>query len=383
MRFFLVFFMMFFLISSAQADLHFLTISDLHYGAKNKPGDGYDTNPQLLSSALSKFSQLAKKVDFILTLGDFPTHSYFVNPEKEEEIKTVFHSLFLSDPQKPMFYITGNNDSLQGDYQGFLWEGKSPLTISEPWQNACIYCDNLLIDKSHMQEGGYYSSYVIPGNKDVLLIVLNSTQFANLPWYAPRYPNQNEETQKQFNWLEQQLKKEHARQLLIAMHIPPGFNYRGEKIWQDEYVQQFIDILRRYRSHYEQITLLTAHSHKDELRKITLEEGIHVYGISTPSISRIHHNYPGMKIFTLNESLKIQDFTTYYTTSDDTWGDQQYQAIVGDDNIFPECNQKDLVQCLDSMDTHTICKAIEDGLFYGVKSPRVDNSVCKSIYSVN
>lgn len=366
------------------AEISFLTISDLHYGADNKNGDGHDTNDELLAVSLGKFSQLSEKVDFILTLGDFPTHSVLKTASKELQIAKIFHDLYLADTaKKPMFYITGNNDSLQGNYQAFKWKGKSPLLLAKDWNTACVYCDGLMIDNTHLDDGGYYSTYVIPENKNIVLIALNSIQFADLPWYKPKYPNQEQEALKQLAWLEEQLKAHPSQQLLIAMHIPPGINYKGKPLWEDQFQQQFIQLLQHYRAQYGEITLLTAHDHRDELRKISIEAGNNIYAYSTPSISRVYHNYPAMKLFDLDKSLKLKNFTTYYTTKDSQWDDEYYQAIADKNGIFTQCDHLNLTECLNSQDVKSICKAIKDGLFYGVKSAKVDNSVCDSNYPVN
>ena len=94
---------------------------------------------------------------------------------------------------KPMFYITGNNDSLAGNYQPFELEGKSPLNFAQDWTGACVHCKGLIIDGTHMHHSGYYSSYVMPHNKDIILIALNSTQWVQTPMLAARYPNQDKD----------------------------------------------------------------------------------------------------------------------------------------------------------------------------------------------
>ncbi len=384
MRFLLSLIALFMLINPVLADVRFLSISDIHYGTDNTTGDGHDTDSILLSSALSKFSLLTKHVDFVITLGDFPTHMLRYSPKKEGYIKSVFHGLYQADQVGiPMFYITGNNDSLSGNYQPFSWSGKSPLTLATDWQGACAHCEGLIIDGTHMYDEGYYSSYVLPGNKDIVLIVLNSIQFVKSPIFAPKYPNQKRDALQQLRWLEKQLKNNHAKQLMIAMHIPPGSTYHDGESWQEPYLKQFIDLLNMAYPHYGQISLLTAHTHMDDIRKIHLENGKNIYSYATPSISRNHHNNPGMKIFDLNANLQLKDFTTYYTTVDQSWQNEHYSAIKEANNMFPTCQGKILAQCLDTLSNESVCKSIIDGRFYGVKSPRVDNTACKLTYPVN
>ena len=378
MRVFFTLLIALFLVQPLHADIHFLSISDFHYGHENTPGDGHDTNDELLASALNKFKSLINQVDFILNLGDQPTHMLINSPKKEAFIAAVFHGLFKADyADKPMFYITGNNDSLHGDYQPFSWEGKSPLSLANDWQGACAHCDGLMIDSVHMLDKGYYSSYVRSDNKDIILIELNSVQFSRHPFYMPQYTHQNEDALQQLQWLDTQLKNHHAKQLLIAMHVPPGRDYQGQLMWKEQYLKQFITLLSLTHHHYGEVSLLTAHTHMDDIRKIRLDDGKTIYTYATPSISRIHHNNPAMKIFDLNTAMKLKNYTTYYTTNDNSWGNEQYRAINGPNSIFPQCLGKFLAKCLDGLTETSICKRLKDGAFYGAKSPRVNGSVCK------
>lgn len=373
-------------ISSVFAAPQFLTLSDIHYGSNITSADGHNTGDEFLIIALNKMKELSKKVDFILYLGDIPTHSasFFGLSNKEEYEKTIFHRLFEADLElKPMFYITGNNDSLAGNYQPFEVNGKSPLNYATDWTGACAHCDRLIIDDSHMRHDGYYSSYVIPDNKEIILIALNTVQWTKAPIFLPKYPHQERDAYVQLFWLEQQLKKHGAKQLLIAMHVPPGKAYDGSPLWHDAYLQKFINILSRYKSSYGQITLLTSHSHMDELRKIQLDEGVAVFAYSTPGISRNHHNNPGMKLFVFDNELRIKEFITYYTTALSEWGSELYHALGTPDAIFPDCQNVTLAQCLSALSEKQICNYLEQGLFYGVKSPRVPSEECSKVYAVN
>lgn len=362
----------------------FLTISDIHYGSENIEKDGNDTSTEFLNSTLNRVKELSKKVDFILYLGDLPTHSLFVTTKKEEYEKAVFHGLYEADQSlKPMFYITGNNDSLTGNYQPFEIDGKSPLNFATDWKGACTHCDGLIIEDTHMRRDGYYSSYVIPNNKEIILIALNTVQWTKIPFYIPQYPNQQRDAYTQLFWLEQQLKSHQAKQLLIAMHVPPGTAYNGVSFWHAPYLKQFIQLLDQYHHRYEQITILASHTHMDEFRKIHLSDGTNIYDYSTPGVSRVHHNNPGLKVFNLDNNFQIKDFITYYTTDLNEWGSEYYHAKGTPEAIFPHCQMTSLAQCLDSLSREQVCDSMEQGLFYGVKSPRIRNQECFKTYQVN
>ncbi|KTC87415.1 acid sphingomyelinase-like phosphodiesterase [Legionella drozanskii LLAP-1] len=361
----------------------FLTISDIHYGSKTISDEGHDTNDSLLQLAMTKFTQLTNAVDFIIYLGDLPAHGYYPAVEKENYEKIVFQNLYQANKTaKPMFYVAGNNDSLLGNYQPFSSNGRSPLSLAEDWNGACANCEGLIINDEHMHDGGYYSTYVMPNNDEVLLIALNSTQFADLSSRFIYYPNQKKDALMQLYWLSQQLSQHHAKQLLIAMHIPPGNDYLGNLNWDQAYLEQFLQLLKYYQSHYQQITLLTSHSHMDEIRKISFEQAPNIYAFSTPAISRIHYNNTAMKIFKLDKNSNLGNFTTYYTRSNQQWLDEQYTAIHNE-GIFRDCENLNLASCLDSLNQEQICANIEKGKYYGVKAEQVKNSACRKIYQIN
>ena len=361
-----------------------MSLSDIHYGADNTPGEGHDTDNVLFSAAMTKFSDLSHEVDFIITLGDFPSHLFGYSPKRAAYLKTVFHALYVANQSnKPLFYITGNNDSLRGNYQPFSWKGESVLSQANDWQGACAHCEGLLIDGTHLATDGYYSSYVLPHNKDIMLIALNSTQFASPPFFIPNYPDREKDATQQLEWLSKQLETHHAKQLLIAMHIPPGRDYKNKPLWHENDLKTFIELLNKTSNHYEQITLLTGHTHMDEIRKIHLYQGKNIYVYSTPSISRIHHNNPAMKRFDLDANLQLIDYTTYYTTTGDQWGKAHYSALSGEHRVFPQCHHERLTNCLDSLTNETHCNALKQGHFYGVKNSRIEGSSCKQTYPVN
>ncbi|KTC90761.1 metallophosphoesterase [Fluoribacter dumoffii] len=374
---------LFYFFNLAYAAPSFLTISDIHYGSGNVTGDGKDTGPEFLQIAMKEYGKLSEQVDFILCLGDLPTHALFNASKKGEFEKTVFEKLYEYDKgKKPLFYIPGNNDSLLGNYQPFAANDVSPLNFADQWDGACAHCKDLIIDNSHMRLDGYYSSYVIPGNKEIILIALNATQWTKTPIFS-KYPNQEHDALIQLSWLNQQLKEHQAKQLLIAMHEPPGNSYRGKAFWHKIYLEQFIKILNDNKKSYGEITLLTSHTHMDEFRKINLKNGSTVYAYSTPSISRIHHNYPGMKIFYLGNNLKIKNFTTYFTSNFNSWENQNYQALNNPDAIFPHCQSNALSDCLDKLSAEQLCSYLDKGLFYGVKSPNVPIHECATIFKVS
>ena len=136
--------------------------------------------------------------------------------------------------------------------------------------------------------------------------------------------------------------------------------------------------LKQNQPHYDQITLLTAHSHMDEIKKLHLQGGKTIYAFSTPGVSRVYYNNSGMKMFDLDNKLRVKGYTTYYTTSPQEWGNLHYKSS----DIFPNCTNETLPQCLNKLSDEQVCKYIIDGLIYGVKSSLVDNKACYRSYLI-
>ena len=363
------------------AEIRFLAISDIHYGDKNKQGPGYDTGPELMSSSMHEYKILNTQVDFIITLGDFPTHQIRNYFKKPLYLSTVFTKLYENDiKHRPIFYVTGNNDSLAGNYQAFATNKNiTPLNYAKHWHGACAFCKNLIIDKKYMYSKGFYSSYVMPKNTNIILIALNSMSFANKPFFSKPYRHKDQDAHTELRWLEQQLKKQHAKQLIIAMHIPPGFDFIGHPFWKEQYLKQFITLLDKYHDHFGEINLLSGHTHMSDLRKIQLSTQENIFDYSVPSISRNHYNNPAISIFVLNHKYQLQNNIVYYTPDDQNW--QHYQL---NNEVFSDCTKTTtLKQCLNKFTTEKVCVALEKHGFYASKSIKVDAKVCHYTYPIN
>jgi len=364
----------------------FLAISDIHFAENNNSAMGNDVGKELLNSAMAKMRELSSDVDFILVMGDLPAHSLGRQPQKGRYEETVFEGLYqANDQKKPMFYLPGNNDSLKGNYQPFQFNGLSPLKYAKNWDGSCLNCKELLIDSSHMEQGGYYSSYVTRGNKDIILIALNTVQWTRVPFILAGYPEQERDAEEQMQWLEQQLKSHQAKQLLLVMHVPPGASYLGVNFWHRTYMKRFVELLQEHQKSYGEVSLITSHTHRDEFRKISLKNKSDIYAYSVPSISRVYLNNPGIKVFELGSEFKLINFTTYYTLNNLHWGSLHYKAAGNSTAILPECKKSSLAACLNRLSKHQVCNHLNHGMFYGVKSlvvSRQDKS-CGVVYNVS
>ncbi len=362
--------------------LHFLSIADIHYGPDNRPGDGHDTGDESWGAALKKFRQLSAQAEFIMVLGDLPTHTNWFSNNKAANEEKIFHDLYLNAVNTPIFYVPGNNDSLKGNYQPFSYEGHSPLDLAKDWQGACAYCDDLIVDGQFMSSGGYYAASPFKNNKDkALLVVLNSTQFTKIPLILPPYFNQNEDAQTQLDWLENLLQTFAGQQIYIAMHVEPGNDFHGNEIWHRDNLERFMAIIDNLPASTE-LSIFSAHSHYDEIRRMQTPQGRSVMIYGTPSISRDHHNNSGMKLFSVDDALNISNFTTFYTDQLSTWDEQSYQGQGGEQAIF-SCTQSILDTCLKSLSIQDACAAMSAGNMYGVKNPRFSELNCSLMYLVS
>lgn len=370
------------LLATAWASPNFLALSDIHLDHTAKTTNyGKDAGTDLWNSALTKASALiaANHPAFILILGDLPAHG-LLNCNRSANIKTVLQSLRtkLGANAIPIYLLPGNNDSLDGNYHSFSnKEGRSLLQLDPGWPainsgNPCaanhVPC---VIDTTHFRSG-YYSAYPLGSKKRLRLILLNSVIFTNGHYVSDDGISQLDAAKAEINWLAKDLAdaKAHHDAVIIAMHIPPGLAYDKSLMWgnlqfnNNTLLHQFIGIISQYQSNIR--LLLASHTHADEIRKIYNAKGDFVgLTVSVPSISPIHNNNPGMKIFTYNpKNFKITDVKTFYTTpTAGTWGNDNYSF-----NDSYHCKSKDIVACIKEKSFERLSKSMNE--IYLVKNPQ-------------
>ncbi len=373
------------LISFHSHAVSFLTISDIHYTLK--PGYYGETDPVLWRATLAKLQQLSAQVDFVIFLGDLPRHGLMSVKHKRLLEQIVFHDLAQYTQQKPLFYVPGNNDSLAGDYQSFTnAKGQSPLNQADNWQHqSCTRCENLIINDAHMRTHGYYSTYVLPHNHDIALIVLNANEFSQRPLWTWPYPNQTKDAKAQLLWLKQQLQTIRAKQLLIAMHEEPGLDYHQQPVWQPKLLKNFLALLDIAVDHNQEVSILAGHSHYDEVREIRLSNQQVVFVYVTPAISTNHGNYSAMKRFNFNQDASLNNITTFFTSDNTHWHHQHFNLLGNDgEDILPQClTTTKLAQCLKSYSATFICERFNKAHLYAVKNPRTHlKNYCQKGYVI-
>ena len=324
---------------------NFLVINDIHlnsavYGTKY----GQDTGTQLWANTKAKLADVIKNQhpEFLLLLGDLPVHGA-TDAQRRTNVQLVLQQLRTTvdtaDPNLPVLYVPGNNDSLGGNYHSFTdGQGETPFTLDKkaswPVLNASI------LDGSHLA-AGYYSAYPLGASKHLLVIGLNTIIFSKR-YVSDDGISQQTAAQSELDWLKTTLDKARVNHdyVYLAMHIPPGIDaYSQGTMWshefsvynsirrtQDNVQNYFLDILNANTDRIKGI--FTAHTHMDEIRKIYGRTGIYrLLVIATPGITPQHLNNPGFKEFVFEQrAYNLLGSTTYYTQpSASVWGNNLYQ----------------------------------------------------------
>lgn len=318
----------------------FLAISDIHLNeSANKITFGDDTGVELWSSTQNELANIITMhhPKFMLNLGDSPAH---IDLTRASNIQTVLRAL-SAQTTIPLFYVFGNNDSLEADYgpfhstKGDLFDldpkhSWPALNVTQcPSRKACVKS----VDMTHAHTLGYYSAYPLGSNKGLRLIVLNSTIFSN--HYSVKNPKKTRDAQLEMDWLAAQLKDAQTKheRVYIAMHIPVGNNPFGlfhHDMWDQNIIlngqstplinglslrNAFLTLVATYKNTIR--IIISGHTHKQEFRVLyTDAPKVHptVLNVGVPSISPIFGNNPGMQVYFFNSGFNPIDAITYFTT---------------------------------------------------------------------
>ncbi len=299
---------------------NFLVISDIHLDTTSThPMDimpkGFDpTNDLDQPTFINLLDTLQKNIQsgavpnpqFIVFLGDVVGHirstSKFVTDSETE----VFAELKKHFPQTPIFYVFGNNDSLDVNYGVFrnikIPKPQSPYDVAtnSGWADGFLstgtQCGNniypclLPIKDDTNKTFGYYAGYIQP---KLRIIALNTVLFS-----VKRAGTTEDQAQAELNdFLVPQLQDARAKgdSVLIATHIPPGFNvYDHSPFYIDQDNTAFVKILNQYQDVI--IGVLAAHTHMDEA-KILRDAQNHPFNtvLMNGALSTSHGNMPAVR----------------------------------------------------------------------------------------
>lgn len=348
----------------AEAQSTFLTLSDVHYGIAAEEhvwGHSHETSKALWDKAQTKARALrdSESAAFTLYLGDMPAHNQ-ADAARKLEFTTVLTGLAtIAGDSHRLYFLPGNNDSLDRDYCAFDSGGQVPFVADDKYdptksgpptnQWPTLRAGDTLIDASHIDHG-YYSAYPLLPDTGLRLIALNTVMFTDdygtgFNWDACENALTIAEIETriatQLQWLATQLTQAEAagEKVILAMHVPPGIDgYGGGPMWTvargysdsgytgddplftaasaaGDYTIERVFLALTARHAKTISAMLTAHTHLDDLRLLTSCQGDAAgiaYGV--PGITTDHGNNPAMKVFGLDATFALDRATTYYAT---------------------------------------------------------------------
>lgn len=320
---------------------NFLVISDIHLEESSShimeinPTKGNSDNDldfptfQKLIATIHNHIQTGAidKPQFIIILGDMVGHLRTSTDSVVKSESLVFSTLKNTFPLTPIFYVFGNNDSIQANYGPFhspdqTKTQESPFEIAKTlgnWKNGflstgtkceinnklfpCILSENI--------QNGFYSARL---KSKLRLISLNSVLFS-----PKRTLVAAQDASYQLEWLDKELNlaEKNNESVLIAMHIPPGMNvYDNSSFWLPDEQNKFISIIKSHSNHI--IAILASHTHAEELKIIRDKSDKPLETIFfTAALSTSHGNVPSVKTFYLlknNKKWRIDNYETYNFT---------------------------------------------------------------------
>jgi hypothetical protein len=216
-------------------------------------------------------------------------------------------------PGKPVYFVMGNNDSDNGDYNivpdGAMLDGLAGYfdTVKEDPAAA-----------SDFRRGGYYEE-PFHGLVNNELIVLNDV------FWHKRFKRGNkvkyDPGMEEMKWLRGKLDAaaRDGKKAVIAMHIPPGIDqYLGAKdkkcslddgFLLPEYNNIFLELMKSHREVVRNI--FSGHTHFDDFRVFSFSGKPLLLTCIIPSVSPVHGNNPAFELAKIEAEGNIKDKAVY------------------------------------------------------------------------
>ena len=282
------------------------SILTAYNGPKLDTTRGFDSQFNLIKSAMNNISATYPKPDFIAITGDFLFHSYYNNndtipfksPQQEKllRFKTMaflaglFQQKFPGIPVIPAF---GNNDTDNGDYvfptDAFL------SAYLKDWNLVPSPAGKFKVDTSTIHKGGYYKAQL--GNQ--IFLSLNTTVLSNNS--AATHKGDT----AMLNWLDKQLTAPNQNVWIIS-HVPPGNDF-----WLPQYTPRLTSIIKAHSANVKMY--LAAHTHFNDLRVIYKDSTTqYAYIRMVSSITSDHSNTPGYIYADFDENGHVTNETQHY-----------------------------------------------------------------------
>ncbi len=342
----------------------FLAISDVHLD--NRTGwsqYGADTGTGLWHTAQKELGALISttKPTFVIYVGDLPRHStgsHSVTPtERAGDVKDVLQGLrtTVGSAGPPLFYVPGNNDSIEGDYGPFTSDSTDPKT-GDPWGTpfeqdpgqgwplingdaSCSGSTRACLLSGGSSKHGYYSAYPLGSQGGLRLIVMNTVMFTSGYFGS----DQSTVAADQLTWVGQQLADAAdatpPEAVLLAMHVPPGLDAHShgtqgpdddlKTTWSSSLdvkgkwgsstasTESILDAFLATVYPHTQKTIrgvITAHTHMDGFYTWLDGNGVlKEVAVSIPAVTPGHDNNPAIKLITYDvTNFEFLDYRTYF-----------------------------------------------------------------------
>ncbi|MEO6632072.1 MAG: metallophosphoesterase [Mucilaginibacter sp.] len=285
------------------------SILTAYNGAKLDTVRGFDSDYNLIKSAMDNTSATYPNPDFIAITGDFLFHSYyngtdtipFKSPQQERllRFKTMAFLAGLFNkkfPGVPVIPALGNNDTDNGDYvfptNAFL------SAYLKDWNLVPSPTGKFKVDTSTIHTGGYYKAQL--GNQ--VFLSINTTILSNSKNNVTYSSKVNAAL---FAWLNKELSAP-SQNVWIVSHIPPGADFL--KSADSDTLESII------KAHSANIKLyLAAHTHFNDLRVIYKDSTTQYAFIRmVSSITADHSNTPGYIYADFDQNGNVTNETQRY-----------------------------------------------------------------------
>jgi sphingomyelin phosphodiesterase acid-like 3 len=285
-----------------------------------------DTNYRLLVSAINKIKEVSSGAGCAIIGGDLLCHKFEIKYKLNcsvtgspvhLEIKTIeFIALMLKKAMrgKPVYFVMGNNDSDNGDY--------NTIPNGGMLKDLPGYFNTVRSDRQaarDFRKGGYYE-VPFSGLENTEIIVLNDT-FWHKKFKKPKSMKYNP-GRIEMQWLVSELDAaaKKRNKVIIAMHIPPGIDsYLAAKdkkckgndgFLAPEYNKEFLEIMRTHSAVVQ--NTFAGHTHFDDFRVFSDAGRPFLQACIIPSICPAHGNNPAFELALLTSAGVLKDRAVYY-----------------------------------------------------------------------
>jgi Calcineurin-like phosphoesterase len=308
----------------------FLWLSDLHfdpfYGSSSAAGEGpacrlasakplgqmgCDTPIALLEQTIQYAVNItaANPPSFILVTGDLVRHGTddLQNPVETTRsiLRNVSDLLTRSFPATTSFLPTVGNNDVTPDYYLNVDDPRDMLLELLTQGLETLFATDE--ERTSFSAGGYLARNV---SSTLTILSLNTIIYS-----SSHYPETREtDPLGQFSWLRAQLTiaQTSQRRVYIVGHIPPAVgSYRHSQLWQDEYVDEYYDLIEPFR------LVIAAqcfgHLHADEFRVIHPKEAQPWPLLLASSVTPVYGSHPSIRDVIYDvETNTVLDYDTWF-----------------------------------------------------------------------